>query len=80
MPDNARLCDNPLAAEPKSGLGGLYFAVMESGTPATTDREAGRDIDAPLATKPTPKRTPWNRKNPYQATVLTNRVQSGPGS
>lgn len=86
---------------------------MESGTPATTDREAGRYIDArlegftdsgttdgvdwrverqepiaaplstktkPAAIKPPPKRTPWNRKNPYQATVLTNRVLSGPGS
>lgn len=113
MSDDARLCDNLFAAEPNSGLIGLHFAVMDSGTPVTTEREAGRDIDAPLeglgnsgttdgvdcvlergepdaapqstktkpaAIKPTPKRTPWNRKNPYHATVVTNRVLSGPGS
>ncbi|WP_072806508.1 sulfite reductase subunit alpha [Rhodococcoides yunnanense] len=39
----------------------------------------------PAASAPTPakvpsKRSPWNRKNPYRATVLANRVLSGASS
>ncbi|MDL9937039.1 sulfite reductase subunit alpha [Gordonia sp. ABSL1-1] len=37
--------------------------------------------EAPAAAKPArPVRSPWNRKNPYPARILTNRVLSAPGS
>lgn len=32
------------------------------------------------AAKPTSRRSPWNRKNPYRARVSANRVLSGPNS
>ncbi|AYJ50437.1 sulfite reductase subunit alpha [Rhodococcus sp. P1Y] len=43
----------------------------------------GGGAPAAAATKPAKaasKRSPWNRKNPYRATVLANRVLSGPES
>lgn len=43
---------------------------------------ASAQPEAPAAkpTKSASKRSPWNRKNPYRATVLANRVLSGPQS
>ncbi|SNS92224.1 sulfite reductase subunit alpha [Rhodococcoides kyotonense] len=56
---------------------------------ATVPALAAVDGGAPAAAAPAPeakpakaasKRSPWNRKNPYRATVLANRVLSGPSS
>ncbi|CCQ15748.1 Sulfite reductase [NADPH] flavoprotein alpha-component [Rhodococcus sp. AW25M09] len=52
-------------------------------TAITTARQV-QDIDARTgdlgATKTASKRSPWNRKNPYRAQVLSNRCLSGPAS
>ncbi|MBY6414063.1 sulfite reductase subunit alpha [Rhodococcus sp. BP-252] len=53
------------------------------GATRTVDRP-NSDVapEAPAATpaRAASKRSPWNRKNPYRATVLANRVLSGPES
>jgi sulfite reductase (NADPH) flavoprotein alpha-component len=52
-------------------------------TETTTARQV-QDIDARTgdlgATKTASKRSPWNRKNPYRAQILSNRRLSGPTS
>lgn len=58
---------------------------LESTVPAIAAVDGGTAaVAAPeVATKPAKsptKRSPWNRKNPYRASVLANRVLSGPES
>lgn len=64
---------------------GLYSAVIVLGATSYDGYcKAGTDIEARLESakpaKAASKRSPWNRKNPYRATVLANRVLSGPES
>nr|WP_296775022.1 sulfite reductase subunit alpha [Rhodococcus sp. (in: high G+C Gram-positive bacteria)] len=58
---------------------------LESTVPAIAAVDGGTATDAApkVAAKPAKaptKRSPWNRKNPYRASVLANRVLSGPES
>lgn len=45
-----------------------------------TRLEASGTAPATAPDKAAPKRSPWNRKNPYRATVVDNRLLSRPGS
>ncbi|TYQ11111.1 UNVERIFIED_ORG: sulfite reductase (NADPH) flavoprotein alpha-component [Gordonia westfalica J30] len=45
---------------------------------STTPDESSTQQSAPARRKPA--RSPWNRRNPYPATIVTNTILSGPGS
>ncbi len=54
--------------------------MTAAATTPTGTTPTGTTPTGSTPTGSTSRRSPWNRKNPYRATVLTNRVLSGPES
>lgn len=60
----------------------MYDASTGSGLSLDTSPidPSGSTTAAPERRRTRPARSPWNRRNPYPATVVANTVMSGPGS
>ncbi|MCC7254046.1 sulfite reductase subunit alpha [Hyphomicrobium sp.] len=53
---------------------------MEAALPAFPKPAGASPAAAPVAAAPPETKSAWNRKNPYPATVMVNRLLSGPSS
>ncbi|GAB16910.1 NADPH--sulfite reductase flavoprotein alpha-component [Gordonia effusa NBRC 100432] len=68
--------EDPAAAWTAAAIDALARVDADS-APAVSAIE---DTTADAAPSKTPRKSTWNRKNPYRATILANSVLSGPGS